>query len=110
MGVFSGTAVPGLTDGLGIGVMYLQFRVLIFIAEYHDGGFILCKINGRLDLAVSSNVNFMGWISEDGAGSLEFQQLNLGGSGSISINEGDVSFLNGLSLSSSIYFTRGYHL
>ena len=40
-------------------------------------------------------------LVKTGAGSFEFQQLNLGGSGSISINEGDVIFFNGLSLSSA---------
>ena len=42
-----------------------------------------------------------------GAGSLEFQQLNLGGSGSLSINEGDAIFFNGLSLGSAENITLG---
>ena len=74
----------------------------------HDGALFYVRSNGRLDLTVSSNVNFIGdGLVKTGAGSLEFQQLNLGGSGSLSINEGDVSFFNGLSLSSAENISLG---
>ena len=68
----------------------------------HDGALLHVKSNGRLDLTVSSNVNFTGnGLVKTGEGSLEFQQVNLGGSGSLSLNEGDAIFFNGLSLGSA---------
>ena len=109
-GVFSGgTAVPGLTDGLGIGVDVSSISSLnIQAGTILDGALFYVRSNGRLDLTVSSNVNFIGdGLVKTGAGSLEFQQLNLGGSGSLSINEGDAIFFNGLSLGSAENITLG---
>ena len=109
-GVFSGgTAVSDLTDGSGIGVDVSSTSSLNLQAgTIHDGALLYVRSNGRLDLTVSSNVNFTGnGLVKTGAGSLEFQQLNLGGAGSLSINEGDAIFFNGLSLGSAENITLG---
>ena len=97
-GIFSGgSAVTGLTDGSGIGVDVSSTSSLNLQAGIiNDGALLYVGSNGRLDLTVSSNVNFTGnGLMKTGAGTLEFQQLNLGGSGSLSIDEGDVIFFNG---------------
>ena len=109
-GIFSGgSSVSGLMDGSGIGVDVLSTSSLNLQAgTIHDGALLHVRSNGRLDLTVSSNVNFTGnGLVKTGEGSLEFQQVNLGGSGSLSINEGDAIFFNGLSLGSAENITLG---
>ena len=109
-GIFSGgSAVTGLTDGSGIGVDVSSTSSLNLQAGIiNDGALLYVGSNGRLDLTVSSNVNFTGnGLMKTGAGTLEFQQLNLGGSGSLSIDEGDVIFFNGLSLGSAENISLG---
>ncbi|MFL2781281.1 MAG: hypothetical protein ACJZ9G_03560 [Rhodospirillales bacterium] len=109
-GIFSGgSSFSGVTDGSGIGVdVFLTSSLNLQAGTIYDGALLHVRSNGRLDLTVSSNVNFTGnGLVKTGEGSLGFQQLHLGGSGSLSINEGDAIFFNGLSLGSAENITLG---